>query len=84
MSYRIIQEGRESMRERGGDPMKMKKYISGIRSMLQEMEECLDEMGGSYGERGDYGDRGDYSERGDYRYGERGDMMERRGGYRRY
>ncbi len=55
------------MRER--DPQKMKKYISGIYSMLEELEECLDEMGSSYGERDDY-ERDGYGDR-DYGYGER-------------
>lgn len=57
--YRIIREGR--MRERSADPMKFTKYITGIRSMLDEMEECLEDMDGSFGERDDY--EHDYGER---------------------
>lgn len=56
-----MSEGRD-MRERGGG--KMKKYIDGIYSMLEEMEECLEE--GNFGERDDYG------------YGDRDTMGERR------
>lgn len=63
MSYRVMQEGRDMMHERGGDPKKIKKYIAGIYSMLEELEECLEEDG-SYGERDDYGER-------EYGYGER-------------
>lgn len=55
MSYRIMQEGRDTMHERGGDATKMKKYIDGIYSMLEEMEECLEEMDTSFGERDDMG-----------------------------
>lgn len=70
MSYRVIQEGRDRMYERGADPMKIKQYISGMRAMLDEMEESVEEMCESLEERGGYG----YGERADY--GERGYMGE--------
>ncbi len=53
------------MHERGGDPKKLKKYIAGIYSMLEELEECCEEMCDSYGERDDY----DFGERRSHRSG---------------
>lgn len=63
MSYRIMTEGRDRMRERGGEPMKLKKYIDGIYAMLEEMEECLEDEEGSFGERDGYGERDYMGER---------------------
>ncbi len=72
------------MQERSGDPMEMKRYFHGIHAMLDELEDRFCKMTESFGERGNYGERGGYGERSDYRYGERDDMMERRGGGHRY
>lgn len=76
--YRVFEAGRAPyMREKGGITEKMAKYIEGIHSMLDEMEECLDEMEGDFGERDEYG-----SDRMGYRMGD-GRMGDGRIGERR-
>lgn len=77
MSYRVFEAGRAPyMREKGGMTEKLTKYIDGIYSMLEEMESCIEEMDGDFGERENY-DSDRMGDRMGYRMGE-GRMGERR------
>lgn len=74
--------GWTELRERSaGEGMtRVKALLKETKENLEELCEMVDEMGGSYGERGMYGDRDDnYGERDAWRI-----ERERRGGGRRY
>lgn len=77
MSYRIMESGRDYMRERGGDPQKLMQCIEELHEKLDELGECIEEMSeGEMSERGNYGERGHWEARGIM---ERGGYGERRG-----
>lgn len=80
MSYRMMESGRDMIRERGGNPDKLMQSIEEIHDKLDELGECIEAMmEDEMSERGGYGERGRWEARGIMeRGGERYTMGERR------